>query len=338
MISENSIYYPTQKAFDDEASKEGIFNKNLTDCDRLSIDFLKTYVHPWMKVLEIGCGMGNVIEALECERYGIDLSPKMIEKCNIENKLVGNMDELPYEDETFYVTFMIMTMQHSKDREKTLSEMNRVTKEGGWMFIIDGDKDSGIGGLREQGIKEGTWYRVGDAKWLSRDDFPDWEATHLAEHIICLFKQRDNDWTICKEAMDIIIDYIQKEKPKVIVEIGSGLSTVRIAKEKPHCSLFMSYERKKEWFERTLRLTKGLDVIVLNEKYPDLNEINLLLIDGPEGENNRLARLPPKEVLDSVKGAVFIHDTKRTEEKTIANIIGNPTFYDTKWGLARIDL
>jgi len=188
---ETGNYSQTQKAFDDEAlNPDGIFNKSLTECDRLSIEFLKGYAQDWMQVLEIGCGKGNVIEALAGNKTAVDLSPEMLKECAIKNKQVANMDALPFDDESFDLTYMIMTFQHSKDREKTLSEMNRVTKEGGWMVIIDGDKDSGIGKIREQGVEAGTWPRVGDAHWIYREDFPEWEAKHLAEHILCLFKKK----------------------------------------------------------------------------------------------------------------------------------------------------
>ena len=100
------------------------------------------------------------------------------------------MDALPYKDDYFGLTYMICTMQHSKDVPKTLSEMERVTKKGGLMVIIDGDKDSPIGKHREEELKKGTWQTCGEANWLSSSDFPGWDSTHLAPHIICLTKRK----------------------------------------------------------------------------------------------------------------------------------------------------
>ena len=64
------------------------------------------------------------------------------------------------------------------------------------MVIIDGDADSSIGYFRREQILKGEWPQVGTANWLSRTHFPEWESKHLAPHILCLFKKKDNDWTM----------------------------------------------------------------------------------------------------------------------------------------------
>jgi ubiquinone/menaquinone biosynthesis C-methylase UbiE len=190
-----SNYSKIKKDFDREAREGKMFSKNQTECDRLSIKALDKIAKKWWKILEIGCGMGNVIENLKesyLEKHCIDLSGGMLEKCGIVNKKVGNMDELPYLDEEFDLVYMIMTLQQSQDRHKTLSEMERVTKPYGWMVVIDGDKDSPVGQEREKRLKEGTWETCGKAEWLSVKDFPKWEAEHLAPHILLLKKQKWN--------------------------------------------------------------------------------------------------------------------------------------------------
>jgi len=175
--------------FNQEARKEdGMFSKE-TECDRLSIAWLREIVYSDMHALEIGCGMGKVIKALGCYQYGIDISKEMIERCG-GDFIVGNMDELPYEKNKFDIVYMIMTLQQSLDVKKTLSEMKRVTKKGGRMIIIDGDKDSGIGKERETKMKEGTWETCGQAKWLSAKQFKGWEIDHLAPHIIIINKTK----------------------------------------------------------------------------------------------------------------------------------------------------
>lgn len=187
---ENSVYSATRTAFDREANDpDGMFSKEMNHCDNLSLEYLSTIVKPDDKVLEIGCGYGNVIEKLNCQQYGVDISEGMLGYCQIENKSVGNMDELAFEDETFDVVFMIMTLQHSKDRAKTLSEMKRVTKKGGIMVIIDGNKTSGIGQERERLLKIGAWKTCGEAQWLDGKDFPDWNKEHF-NHILILTKTK----------------------------------------------------------------------------------------------------------------------------------------------------
>jgi len=181
-------YNEIKNDFNREAIKpNGMFSKE-TECDRLSVAYLREIIDSSMHVLEIGCGMGNVIKALGCYQYGIDISNEMIARCGEGKFLVGNMDELPYEDNKFDLVFMIMTLQQSLDRRKTLSEMKRVTKKGGTMIIIDGDKDSAIGKKREEEMKAGTWETCGQARWLSAKNFKGWEIDHLAPHILIIKK------------------------------------------------------------------------------------------------------------------------------------------------------
>jgi ubiquinone/menaquinone biosynthesis C-methylase UbiE len=190
-MASSSTYQSIRDDFDREAlKKDGMFSKNLTECDRKSIEYLKRLIKPTYKVLEIGCGMGNVIEKLNCERHGIDISPNMIAKCENVYKMVGDMDNLPYEDDQFDLVYMIMTLQQSLNRDKTLSEMKRVTKKRGLMVIIDGDRNSIVGKSRQKSIKQGEWKMCGKAEWLSKDDFPAWKAEHLAPHILVLSKTK----------------------------------------------------------------------------------------------------------------------------------------------------
>lgn len=190
-MANSSTYQNIRDDFNKEALKpDGMFSKNLTECDQKSIEYLKRLIKPSMKVLEIGCGMGNVIEKLNCERHGIDISPNMIAKSENIYKTVGNMDNLPYCDDQFDLVYMIMTMQQSLNRQQTLKEMQRVTRKDGLMVVIDGDKDSLLGKSREESIKKGEWKMCGKAKWLSSGDFPDWKIEHLAPHILVLSKTK----------------------------------------------------------------------------------------------------------------------------------------------------
>jgi len=180
------IYLKTKEAFDNEA-QGGIFTKEMNECDRLSLAYLSARIKPQDKVLSVGAGYGNVIEKLNCEKYALDISEEMLKHCNIENKTVGNFDKIPFKDQFFDVLFGICAFQHSKNPAKTLKEWERVAKT---VVIIDGDKDSSIGKEREQAIKEGTWKTVGEAQWLSAKDFPNYEANHLASHILVLSKTK----------------------------------------------------------------------------------------------------------------------------------------------------
>lgn len=192
MISESLDYYRNiRNDFNREAEFGSMFSKELTICDELAIKYLKNQINPKMTILEIGCGMGNVIEALDCkEKYAIDLSSEMLKHCKIKNKLVASMDEIPFTDEKFDLVYMIMTLQQSFKPKKTIEEALRVLKKKGKLIIIDGDTNSSIGQLRQEQIKRGEWLTCGRAKWLDKKDFKGFEIARLADHILLLTKTK----------------------------------------------------------------------------------------------------------------------------------------------------
>jgi len=101
-------------------------------------------VEEGMKVLELGCGTGSMWQNREglirrCKKLILsDLSEGMVETA-IKN--VGNYDnveyqvldiqDLPYEDETFDLVIANMMLYHVPDIRKGLAEVRRVLKRGG---------------------------------------------------------------------------------------------------------------------------------------------------------------------------------------------------------------
>lgn len=47
----------------------------------------------------------------------------------------ADMEELPYEDGTFDIVHCVNALDHTKDAKKALSELCRVCKLGGWVFL-----------------------------------------------------------------------------------------------------------------------------------------------------------------------------------------------------------
>ncbi len=90
------------------------------------------------KVVDFGCGLGDVIAALpsEYDFYGMDYAksnidvakPRLEGKANIEQ---GNIYELPYEDNTFDVGICLEVLEHIEDDERAVREICRVLKPGG---------------------------------------------------------------------------------------------------------------------------------------------------------------------------------------------------------------
>ncbi|MBI2542862.1 MAG: class I SAM-dependent methyltransferase [Candidatus Aenigmarchaeota archaeon] len=94
------------------------------------------------KVLEAGCGTGRILlylafKGLEC--HGIDPSRNMLSqfkrktgKYDIDVQLkVGDIEDMPYGQNTFDCTFTMHVLMHLPDYKKAFKEMYRVTKKNG---------------------------------------------------------------------------------------------------------------------------------------------------------------------------------------------------------------
>jgi ubiquinone/menaquinone biosynthesis C-methylase UbiE len=109
-----------------------------------------------MRVLDAGCGTGAIsrriaMKASSGEVFGVDIDPLFIEKAkkaavdegirNVHFEL-GNVDELEYEDGFFDLAYCNVVLMHMKDPVKTITELRRVTKKGGFVAASDVDDDT----------------------------------------------------------------------------------------------------------------------------------------------------------------------------------------------------
>lgn len=97
------------------------------------------------KLLDIGCGNGNLFGLLKKEAYqlyGVDLSENMISaaKASYSNRAelsIADAEKLPFESEMFDVLVCNASFHHYTHPDTVLSEMNRVAKSGGKLLIGD---------------------------------------------------------------------------------------------------------------------------------------------------------------------------------------------------------
>ncbi|HCP46607.1 MAG TPA: class I SAM-dependent methyltransferase [Deltaproteobacteria bacterium] len=93
-----------------------------------------------LDALEVGCGTGLILQrvAPAAKRaVGIDLSPGMLSLARERGLEVqeASATELPFQDETFDVSYSFKVLSHVPDLALALSEMGRVLRPGGRSFI-----------------------------------------------------------------------------------------------------------------------------------------------------------------------------------------------------------
>jgi len=114
-------------------------------------DELGTPIRPNMKVLDFGCGAGNLLKAALTQgfdAYGCDLyDVKYSQDWNAAEKVGGLTDtgrlrrirmpyELPFEDATFDVVVSSEVFEHVLDYPQAIAELQRVMKPGGCFLHI----------------------------------------------------------------------------------------------------------------------------------------------------------------------------------------------------------
>jgi SAM-dependent methyltransferase len=96
-------------------------------------------IQPASRVLEVGCGTGNYILALQsitgCAGWGIDPSTQMLAHASQRpGKVVfqpGRAEKLDFEDGSFGLVFSVDVIHHVQDRPSSFQEARRVLRPGG---------------------------------------------------------------------------------------------------------------------------------------------------------------------------------------------------------------
>ena len=147
-------------------------------------------------------------------------------------------------------------------------------------------------------------------------------------------------WAASPDFLLELAHLTQKIRPKLTVELGSGTSTLVLAKS--GARKIISLDHSVEFGNQTAEMLKshgvrGVEIRIHElETYPQgykwyakstfkgLSKIDLLVIDGPPSATNSDARYPVLEHLIpllSAKATIVLDDANRDEEKKLAEAI-----------------
>jgi cephalosporin hydroxylase len=144
-------------------------------------------------------------------------------------------------------------------------------------------------------------------------------------------------WAASPDLLLTITEIVRKYRPGLVVELGSGVSTLVAAKA--GARKVVSIDNSDEFGGKTISLLKdhkvrGVDVRIAplqpyangftwydTSMIKDLKRIDLLIVDGPPGSKNPEARYPAlaefKDKL-SAKAVIVIDDVNREGERKLA--------------------
>jgi predicted O-methyltransferase YrrM len=144
-------------------------------------------------------------------------------------------------------------------------------------------------------------------------------------------------WAASPDLLMTIYETVKKINPSLVVELGSGVSTLVAAKS--GAKKVVSLDGSKEYAAKTRELIKEHRVRGVDVRFAallpyvngltwydvsvikDLKKIDLLIVDGPPGNNNPESRYPAlKEFKDklSPRAVVILDDVNREGERKLA--------------------
>jgi SAM-dependent methyltransferase len=124
------------------------------------------------RVLEIGCGIGRLLEPMGeyfRELYGVDVSGEMVRQGrtrmahlpSVHLEEVDGTGKLPFGDDTFDLCYSYITFHHIPDKEvvvRYIREARRVLAPGGiFRFHLFGRREGVWQTVRETFTKKSTW-------------------------------------------------------------------------------------------------------------------------------------------------------------------------------------
>jgi predicted O-methyltransferase YrrM len=154
-------------------------------------------------------------------------------------------------------------------------------------------------------------------------------------------------WAVSPDALLVLVQEMLIVKPSLVVECGSGVSTLWMAlaiKQRGLDARVVALDHEQEYADKTSRMLRlhGVDDIASVRLAPlvdvasddgtqpwydpavtaDLKDIGILFVDGPPGKTGQLARMPAiPQLWDRLapRASVVVDDSIRQDEQSIVD-------------------
>ncbi len=101
---------------------------------------LARYLTPGMRVLDAGCGrdadLARYLQAAGCRVLGVDLGPGLSENSALHYPVRGNLEALPFSNESVDLVTCRYVAEHLKEPVKVFRELARVLRRGGKVVLL----------------------------------------------------------------------------------------------------------------------------------------------------------------------------------------------------------
>jgi ubiquinone/menaquinone biosynthesis C-methylase UbiE len=108
--------------------------------DQIEAKCLEDYLSSGIKILDIGCGTGLILERIKSKvkvKIGIDISRGMLFKAKARRLWVFQSDvlSLPFKDNSFDLVYSFKVLAHVEEIKRAIKEMTRIVRPGGYLVL-----------------------------------------------------------------------------------------------------------------------------------------------------------------------------------------------------------
>ena len=138
-FSDRASLWAAQSADTEQRTVEA---RNLASRRRFALQMLQAAVPRGAKILDAGCGPGEISAALiesGYDAWGVDIAEPMIrharERCRSDQFRIGDIERIPFQDSTFDAVVCLGVIEYLDADQQALTEMRRVLRPGGTAVI-----------------------------------------------------------------------------------------------------------------------------------------------------------------------------------------------------------